>query len=255
MRQTVICGNWKMNKTVQESEKLAHEILNLTKGINDITIIISPTYLATAKVASIVKNTQVKLAVQDVHFDEQGAYTGKVAVDMVKALGVDYVILGHSEQRLYFGETNENVNKKVMKVLAGGMTPIICVGETIEERQGGQLQSVLKKQITSAYAGIPENNAAKTIIAYEPVWAIGTGITATNEQAQNAHLIVRTLIRTLYSDEVANSIIIQYGGSMKASTAKGLVEQEDIDGGLIGGAALNAESFSDIIRQCSKNIN
>lgn len=250
MRKSVICGNWKMHKTVQESVQLASEIVQKTKNYNNVTIIIAPTYLATAKVADVIKNTQVKLAVQDIHFEEQGAYTGKISVDMIKALGVDYVILGHSEQRQYFAETNSKVNKKIIRALASDLTPIICIGETLAERENGELESVLKKQLVSVFATISESNAIKAIIAYEPVWAIGTGVTATNEQAQKSHAIIRLLLADLYSEALAQSIVIQYGGSMNSGNVSDLINQQDIDGGLIGGAALNADSFADIISQC-----
>lgn len=249
MRKTVICGNWKMYKTVQESVQLARDIVEKSKNCNHVTIIIAPTYLATANVAEVIKGTKVKLAVQDIHFEDQGAYTGKVSVDMVKNIGVEYVILGHSEQRQYFAETEITINKKVVKVLANNLTPIICIGETLTERENGELRSVLKKQLVGAFSGVSEVDATKTIIAYEPVWAIGTGVTATNEQAQKSHEIVRALIADLYSDVLAQSITIQYGGSMNPSNASGLLNQKDIDGGLIGGAALNAGHFMDIISQ------
>jgi len=254
MRKTVICGNWKMHKTVQESVQLANEIVQATKNLNQVTIVIAPTHLATAKVADVIKNSQVKLAVQDIHFENQGAYTGKVSVDMIKDIGVEYVIIGHSEQRQYFAETDVNVNKKVVQVLASDMTPIVCIGETLAERESGELESVLKKQLASAFTDISEADVVKVIIAYEPVWAIGSGVTATNEQAQKSHEIIRLLLANLYSDALAQSIVIQYGGSMNSGNARGLINQKDIDGGLIGGAALNAESFVGIIEQCIHSI-
>ncbi|NLB64129.1 MAG: triose-phosphate isomerase [Fibrobacter sp.] len=252
MRKYVIAGNWKMNKIVAESVTLAQEIVEVAKNISKVEIVISPTYLATAKVADAVKGSNVKVAVQDVHFEDQGAYTGKVSVDMVKELGVEYVIVGHSEQRQYFGETNETVNKKVKKVLEAGLKPIICIGETLDERNAGKLEDVLSAQINGAYANISNTDALKTIIAYEPVWAIGTGVVATESQAQEAHVIVRSFLKKLYGSSVADSITIQYGGSMNASNAGGLLQQNDIDGGLIGGASLQAESFIAIVEAAEK---
>lgn len=247
MRKIVVCGNWKMNKTVDESVQLAKEVVEAAKGIKNVVIGIAPTFLASAKVADVVKGTNVKLAVQDVHFEDHGAYTGKISVEMVKSIGAELVILGHSEQRQYFGETDELVNKKTIKVLAAGLTPIVCIGETLEEREGGKLEEVLTTQVKGAYAGVSEEDAAKTVIAYEPVWAIGTGVTATDEQAQDTQAYVRSILKDLYSEALAESVSIQYGGSMKPGNAEGLLNQKDIDGGLIGGAALDAEMFLGII--------
>jgi triosephosphate isomerase len=253
MRQYVIAGNWKMNLTVAQSVELAKEIVEAAKDIKKATVVITPTFLATAKVADVVKGTNVKLAVQDIHWEDQGAYTGKVSVDMVKELGVEFVIIGHSEQRQYFGETDETINKKVKKVLEAGLTPVVCIGETLEEREGGKLESTLKTQITGSYAGISSEDVAKTVVAYEPVWAIGTGVTATDEQAQETQKYVRSVIAEMSGEEVANGITIQYGGSMKPANAEGLLSQDDIDGGLIGGAALKAEMFLGIIEAAEKN--
>ncbi|MGL1933367.1 MAG: triose-phosphate isomerase [Fibrobacterales bacterium] len=253
MRQYVIAGNWKMNLTVAQSVELAKEIVEAAKDIKKATVVITPTFLATAKVADVVKGTNVKLAVQDIHWEDQGAYTGKISVDMVKDLGVEFVIIGHSEQRQYFGETDESINKKVKKVLEAGLTPIVCIGETLEEREGGKLESTLKTQITGSYAGISADDVAKTVVAYEPVWAIGTGVTASDEQAQDTQKFVRSVIAEMSGDVVANGITIQYGGSMKPANAEGLLSQDDIDGGLIGGAALKADMFLGIIEAAEKN--
>ena len=247
MRKIVIAGNWKMNKTVAESVKLAAEVVAAAKDIKAVTVAIAPTYLALAKVAEVVAGSNVKLAAQDVHWENQGAYTGKVSADMLKDIGVDFVIIGHSEQRTYFGETDATVNKKVRKVQSLGMTPIICIGETLDERKGGQLESVLTRQVNGAYEGLSGDDALRTVIAYEPVWAIGTGVTASDDEAQEAHAFVRGLLAARYGDSVAQSISIQYGGSMKPENAAGLLAQKDIDGGLIGGAALKADSFLGIV--------
>ena len=247
MRKIVIAGNWKMNKTVAESVRLASEVAAAARDVQNVVVVVAPTYLALAKVADVLQGTKVKLAAQDVHWEKQGAYTGKVSADMLKEIGVDYVIIGHSEQRTYFGETDDTVNKKVKKVLALGMSPIICIGETLAERQGGRLESVLTTQVNGAYEGLSIDDARRTVIAYEPVWAIGTGVTATDDEAQQAHAFVRSLLAKLYGDELAQSISIQYGGSMKPENAAGLLAQKDIDGGLIGGAALKADSFLGIV--------
>lgn len=247
MRQFIIAGNWKMNLSVDQSVALAKDIVEISKEIKKTSIVIAPTYLALSKVADVIKGSNVKLACQDIHWQDQGAFTGKVSIDMVKDLGVEYVIIGHSEQRQYFGETNETVNLKVKKTLSAGLTPIICIGETLDERNGGNLESVLSAQIKGAYQDISKEEALNTVIAYEPVWAIGTGVVATDEQAQDTQAFVRSVLQDIYGEEVANALRIQYGGSMKPDNAAGLLGQKDIDGGLIGGAALKADSFFAII--------
>jgi len=247
MRKYIIAGNWKMNKTVSESVALAQSIVAAVKDIKKVEVVIAPTFLAAAKVADVVKGTNVKLAVQDIHWKDQGAFTGKISIDMVKEIGAEYVIIGHSEQRQYFGETDETVNLKAKKVLSAGLKPIICIGETLDERQGGKLEAVLSTQIKGAYAGLSEADALNTVIAYEPVWAIGTGVTATDEQAQETQAYCRSVVKSIYGEKISEELRIQYGGSMKPENAKGLLNQKDIDGGLIGGAALKAESFFGII--------
>jgi triosephosphate isomerase len=254
MRSYIIAGNWKMNKTVAESIALAEEIVAKTKGISKTEVVIAPTYLAAAKVADVVKGSNVKLAVQDIHWENQGAYTGKVSIDMAKEIGAEYVIIGHSEQRQYFHETDETVNLKVKKVLSAGLKPIICIGETLEERNNGKLESVLTAQVNGAYKDISNEDALKTVIAYEPVWAIGTGVVATDEQAQDAQKYVRSLVANIYGESTAEAIRIQYGGSMKPDNAAGLLLQKDIDGGLIGGASLKSDSFFSIIEAAEKTV-
>lgn len=252
MPKYVIAGNWKMNKTVAESVELAEQIKNAAEGIDTVDIVVSPTFLATAQVAKVLSGSNVKVAVQDVHWEDAGAFTGKLSVEQVKAAGAEYVIIGHSEQRQHFGETDETVNKKTSKSLNGGLIPIVCIGETLEEREGGQLENVLSSQIKGAYAGITAEDAAKTILAYEPVWAIGTGVTASDDQAQDTQAFCRSVVSELYGAHVASNITIQYGGSMKPANAEGLLSQNDIDGGLIGGAALQAETFLGIIAAAKK---
>jgi triosephosphate isomerase len=250
MRKKIVAGNWKMNKTVEESARLASDLVAALKPEDSAKadIVICPTYLALDRVAGIVKGTAVKLGAQDVHFDNQGAFTGKVSTDMLKAVGVSYVILGHSEQRTLFGETDENVRRKTAKVLAEGLTPIICVGETLAEREAGKTEAVVKVQVEAAYKGLSAQDAVKTVIAYEPVWAIGTGRNATDDQAQAVHKFIRGLLAAQFGDAAAQAIRIQYGGSMKPENAAGLLKQADIDGGLIGGASLKVDSFFGIIR-------
>ena len=248
MRQYMIAGNWKMNKTVSESVQLASDIVAAVKDVKKTEVVIAPTYLAAAKVADVIKGSNVKLAIQDIHWKDQGAFTGKVSVDMVKEIGADYIIIGHSEQRQYFHETDETVNLKVKKTLAAGIKVIICIGETLEQRETGVLKEVLGLQIKGALAGVSAEDADKNVVlAYEPVWAIGTGKTATDEQAEEVHAYIRSLIKEIYGEKIAEDMRIQYGGSMKGANAAGLLAQKDIDGGLIGGAGLKADTFKAII--------
>ncbi len=237
-----------MNKTLPDSVALARDIVAAAAGITNVEVVVCPTYPALDRVREAIAGTNVRLGAQDMHWEDQGAFTGKVSGDMLKSVGVEYVILGHSEQRTHFSETDESVNRKFKKALAHGLLPIVCVGETLEEREGNRTEAVLKTQITGAFAGISAEQAAMTVIAYEPVWAIGTGRNATTEQAQQAHRFIRGLLAGAYSQGVADGIRIQYGGSMKPDNAKDLLAQPDVDGGLIGGAALKADSFLGIVR-------
>lgn len=247
MRRKIIAGNWKMNKTIPEAVALAQEVVKATAGATS-EVVICPTYVCLAPVNEIVKGTNVALGAQDVHWEEKGAFTGKVSCSMLKSAGVKFVIIGHSEQRSYFNETNETVNRKVKAALKNGLLPIICVGETLAEREAGKTNAVVESHVRGAYAGLSTEDALKTVIAYEPVWAIGTGKVATPAQAQEVHAFIRKLIAALYDISAADAIRIQYGGSMKADNAKELLGQPDIDGGLIGGASLTAQDFNNIVR-------
>jgi triosephosphate isomerase len=247
MRRTIIAGNWKMNKTVPEAVELAKAVVAATKGAES-EVVVCPTFVCLDAVNQVVKGTHVALGAQDVHFEKSGAFTGKVSCDMLKSVGVKYVIIGHSEQRTYFGETNETVNKKVKAVLAAGLLPIICVGETLAEREGNITEKVVEDHVRGAYKDLSASDAQKTVIAYEPVWAIGTGKVASPEQAQDVHAFIRKLLVKIYDEPTSSIIRIQYGGSMKADNAKELLGKPDIDGGLIGGAALKAEDFNGIVR-------
>ncbi|MCD6024869.1 MAG: Triose-phosphate isomerase [Fibrobacteria bacterium] len=252
-RRTILAGNWKMHKTVEESAALAASIAAALKDkpSNNSSaaheVVVCPTYLALDRVIAELKGTSVLVGAQDMHWESQGAFTGKISGDMLRALGVTYVILGHSEQRAYFHETDETVNKKALKALAEGLKPILCVGETLEEREGGVTEKVVETQLRGAYAGISAQDALNTVVAYEPVWAIGTGRTATSQQAQEVHKFIRGLLTSFYDSETAEAVRIQYGGSMKAENAAELLAQPDVDGGLIGGAALKADTFLGII--------
>jgi triosephosphate isomerase (TIM) len=246
-RKTFIAGNWKMNTTLPEAVELARGVVEKVGSSTDVLVAVCPPYTNLSAVAEVVKGSPVKLGAQDVHWEPKGAFTGKVSCAMLKSVGVEYVIIGHSEQRQYFGETDETVNKKVKAALAAGLLPIVCIGETLEERKGGTMQAVVERQLRGAFKEIPEADALKCTIAYEPVWAIGTGETATPEQAQEAHAFVRSILADVYNEDVAQSIVIQYGGSMKPGNAKELLGQPDVDGGLIGGAALKADDFAGIV--------
>jgi triosephosphate isomerase (TIM) len=247
-RRKFIAGNWKMNTTVDEAVALAKAVVEKLGKVIDVDIAVCPPYISLKAVSDVVKGSSVKLGAQDVHWEAKGAYTGKVSCAMLKSVGVEYVIIGHSEQRQYFHETNETVNKKVKAALAAGLLPIVCVGETLDERKTGKLFSIIEAQTKGAFAGVSRADALKCTIAYEPVWAIGTGEVATPQQANEMHVFIRKQVAGLYDGEAADTIRIQYGGSMKPDNAKALLALSDVDGGLIGGAALKADDFFGIVK-------
>ena len=246
MRQLYIAGNWKMNLVPSQAAKYASELAAATKDAK-VKIMIAPTYVCLPAVVEAVKGSNVIVAAQNVNDHEKGAYTGEISCAMLKDIGVNTVILGHSERRQYYGETNEFINKKVLFALASGMDIDLCVGETLEEREGGRLELVLADQINIGLEGVTEEQMAHVTIAYEPVWAIGTGKTATPEDANSAHAYIRSLIEKKFSKSVAEKQIIQYGGSVKPSNVKELMACEHIDGALVGGASLTLEQFLPII--------
>ncbi|MBR5947014.1 triose-phosphate isomerase [bacterium] len=248
MRTPVIAGNWKMNKTVAEAVALASEIKEKVAGVENVKIIVCPVFTAVKSVADVLKGTNVKVGAQDMYWETSGAYTGEVSGEMLMEAGAEYVIIGHSERRQYFGETNETVNKKLKKALSIGLKPIVCIGETLADREAGTTEAVVGKQVKEGFVGLTADEMKGTIIAYEPVWAIGTGKTATAEQAEAVHAFVRNLIAQLWDKETADAVIIQYGGSMKPENVASLLAQPDIDGGLIGGAALKADSFEKLVK-------
>jgi triosephosphate isomerase len=246
MRKKLIAGNWKMNQTPSQAIILAGNLKKLVTGKEAAEILICPPYTALIPVRDVLKGSSIHLGAQDLHWEDQGAYTGKISADMLLDAGCTHVIIGHSEQRTYFHETDATVNRKLMKALASGLIPIVCIGETLEERDSGRAFEVVKKQIEGGFAGLQD--VGHTIIAYEPVWAIGTGRNATPAQAQEMHDFIRKAIASLFSPAAADRMRILYGGSMKPDNAAGLLAQPDIDGGLIGGASLNADSFYGIIQ-------
>ena len=248
MRKTVIAGNWKMYKTNKEAVEVLTQLKDLTKDVSTVDIVIGAPFTCLSDAVKAVKGSNVKIAAENVYPKEEGAYTGEVSPKMLKDIGVEYVILGHSERREYFGETDEFINQKVKAVLEYGMTPIFCIGEKLEDRESGKTLDVNTRQIKGGLADLSQEEAKKVIVAYEPVWAIGTGKTATPEMAQETHKEIRNVLAEMFGKDVAEEITIQYGGSMKPENAKDLLSQADIDGGLVGGASLKADSFFEIIK-------
>lgn len=248
MRRLVIAGNWKMYKNNKEAVETLTQLKDLTKDVSTVDIVIGAPFTCLSDAVKAVKGSNVKIAAENVYPKEEGAYTGEVSPKMLKDIGVEYVILGHSERREYFGETDEFINQKVKAVLEYGMTPIFCIGEKLEDRESGKTLDVNTRQIKGGLAGLSQEEAKKVIVAYEPVWAIGTGKTATPEMAQETHKEIRNVLAEMFGKDVAEEITIQYGGSMKPENAKDLLSQADIDGGLVGGASLKADSFFEIIK-------
>ena len=246
MRRKVIAGNWKMNMLPNEAMEMITELIPLVKDAEAEVVLCVP-YTDLFYALNMAQGTNIKIGAQNMHFEEKGAYTGEVSGKMLKSIGVEYVIIGHSERRQYFAETDETVNKKIKAAFANSLKPIVCVGETLEQRESGIAFDVITSQTEKALEGLTEEQVANTIIAYEPIWAIGTGKTATSEDANEAIKKIREKIAKIYGQNVAERVIIQYGGSMKPSNAKELLEMSDIDGGLIGGASLKAEDFSKIV--------
>lgn len=248
MRKTVIAGNWKMNKNLAEAAELVNGLkAELAGKTLNAGVIVCPPYVSIESVAKLAEGTEIKVGAQNMYFEESGAYTGEISADMLKSVGAEYVILGHSERRTIFGEGDEVINKKIKKALEAGLKPIFCIGETLEEREGGTMKQVIATQVKGGLSGISEQELKEIIIAYEPVWAIGTGVTASPEQAQEVHAYIRGMLKEMYSDQAADEMTIQYGGSVKPDNAKELLGMPDIDGALVGGACLKADSFAGII--------
>ncbi|MCM1367941.1 MAG: triose-phosphate isomerase [Roseburia sp.] len=246
MRKPIIAGNWKMNKTAAEARELISALVPKVKGAAcDVVVCVPFTDIALA--AELCKNTNVAVGAQNVAWADNGAFTGEISAAMLKEAGAAYVIIGHSERRQYFGETDKTVNARLVQALKNGLLPIVCVGETLAEREGGKTEAVCKTQVAGAFDGVSAEDAAKVVIAYEPVWAIGTGKTATDEQANETIGFIRSVVRELYGVKVADGMRIQYGGSMNAKNVDGLMAMPEIDGGLIGGASLKADDFAYIV--------
>lgn len=248
MRKKFVAGNWKMYKDKSETLELISELkAKLNTSIPDVEIAICPPYTSLELASELIKNSPIRLGAQNMHSEIDGAYTGEISAKMLKSFGVEYVILGHSERRTYFKETDEFINQKIRRAIEFDLRPIFCLGETLEERENGKTFEVVDNQLTKGLFSISRIDLEKIVIAYEPVWAIGTGKTATPEQAQEVHAFLRKKISEIYDTEVASRIKILYGGSVKPENARDLFMQPDIDGGLIGGACLKADSFYQII--------
>ena len=244
-RQIIIAGNWKLNLSVDEGVALANG-LAAAAADSSAEVVVFPTALSVAPVAS-ASSDDVSVGVQNIYWEDNGAFTGEASAPLAKAAGCEWVLIGHSERRQYFGETEETVNKRVQATLRAGLKPMVCIGETLDERENGKLESVLRTQIEGGLAGLDAAALKDLVIAYEPVWAIGTGVVATDEQAQDAHAFVRSVLVDVLGADAAAATRILYGGSVKPDNAAGLLAKEDIDGALVGGASLKADSFSGII--------
>jgi triosephosphate isomerase len=248
MRRTVIAGNWKMNMTPSEAKKFIEELAPMVKGMDKCDIVLCVPYVDIAAAVEAAKGTNIKIGAENVHFKESGAYTGEVSAKMLLESGVEYVVVGHSERRQYFGETDQTVNLRTKAAVEAGLTAIVCVGETLEQRQLGYTETLLKYQTKIALTGISAEQLKNIIVAYEPVWAIGTGVTATADQADEGNGFVREAIAEVYGKDVAETVTVQYGGSMNDGNAAELLAKVNVDGGLIGGASLKTDKFTAIVK-------
>ena len=247
LRRPIIAGNWKMNKTSTEARDLASKLIPLVSSVKDRDIVLAPPFTSIPAVAETIKGTNLSLSAQDLFWEEKGAFTGEISAEMLLDLGCKYVIIGHSERRQFFGETEETVNKKVRQALNKGLLPIVCVGELLSEREAGKANEVIERQVVGALKGVSAAEMQKIVIAYEPVWAIGTGKTATPDQANEIHAFIRQKIKSMYNGDVAGSLRIQYGGSVTPENVSTLMAKPDIDGALVGGASLKPESFAALV--------
>lgn len=248
MRKPIIAGNWKLNNTEQEAIALVTALKNNLADVDSVDIVVCPVFTVLAVVEDVLFESNIGLGAQNLYWEDSGAFTGEVSAPLLKNIGVQYVIIGHSERRQFFGETNQTVNKKIRAALKHELTPIVCVGEVLAQREADQTFDVIRSQIEESLAGFSAAEARKMIVAYEPVWAIGTGKTATPRQAQDVHKFIRDLLSALYDEETAADVRIQYGGSVKPDNIAELISQPDIDGALVGGASLKADSFVHIVK-------
>ncbi len=247
-RLPFIAGNWKMNKTVGEALDLVRQLKASLLNVEGVEVAVAPPFTALYAISQELKGSSIRLAAQNLFYEEKGAFTGEISTLMLKEIGCQYAIIGHSERRQFFGETDETVNRRIKAALGQGLKPIFCVGETLKEREEGKTFPVIERQVEGGLRGIGREEVKNIVMAYEPVWAIGTGKTATPEQAEEIHQFIRKRLEKLYSREIAERIRIQYGGSVTPENIKGLISQENIDGALVGGASLKSETFSKIVR-------
>jgi len=252
MRKPIIAGNWKMHKTLEEGEELVNLLKRQLYDVEDIDIVLCPPFTHLAYIADMLESSNILLGAQDMHWEEEGAYTGEISGPMLKCAGCKFVLIGHSERRQFFGETNESVNKKLASALNNGLTPIVCIGEDLKQREKGITFDLISQQLELGLKAIAPGRLKEIIIAYEPVWAVGSGKVATSEQAQEVHRYIRDWLSKNYSSALAQETRIQYGGSVKPDNIAGLIAQEDIDGALVGGASLAADSFSASVRESKK---
>lgn len=246
-RVPIIAGNWKMNKTASEARDLAQKLIPLVAGVINREIVLAPAFTALSTVAGAIKGTNLSLAAQNLFWEDKGAFTGEISAEMLLDLGCKYVIIGHSERRQFFGETDGTVNKKVRQALNKGLFPIVCVGELLNEREAGRVNVVIERQVIGALKSVTASEMQRIVIAYEPVWAIGTGKTATPEQANEVHAFIRQKVKAMFNSQVADSLRIQYGGSVTPENVSTLMAKPDIDGALVGGASLKPESFAALV--------
>lgn len=247
MRKAIIAGNWKMNKTPDEARALVEELIPLVADA-ECEVVVCPPFVDLCPVSKAIKGTNIHLGAQNIHWAKSGAFTGEISADMLKKFGVEYAIVGHSERRQYFGETDATVNMRAKAALENGISPIICVGESLEQRERGETDEFVASQVRGALEGISADDARRIVIAYEPIWAIGTGRTATAEMAEETITVIRKALRSIFGNDAAETVRIQYGGSMNPQNAASLMAMENIDGGLIGGASLKAEDFSKVVK-------
>ena len=247
MKKPIIAGNWKMNNTKAEAEQLITALKPLVKDVTRTDVVVCVPFTCIEKVKKLVKGSKIKVGAQNVAWADKGAFTGEISAAMLKEVGAEYVIIGHSERRQYFGETDKSVNMRLVQALRNELKPIVCIGETLDERNGGKTEIVLRTQLEGGLEGLTADDMKNVVIAYEPVWAIGTGVTATAEQANTTIKFIRKTLAKMFTRPVANKVRIQYGGSMNAKNASELMAMSDIDGGLIGGASLKAEDFSKVV--------
>ena len=248
MRKPVIAGNWKMYKTASDTTSFISEFKPLVSDVANCEIVICPPFTSLNSAKGALKGSNIKLAAQDIFWEEKGAFTGEVSSSMLLDVGCEYVVIGHSERRQFFGETDDSVNKKISAALKATLTPIVCIGESLSQREKGQTFTVLETQIREGFKGITREQMVKMIIAYEPIWAIGTGKTATNSQAEEAHIFIRKTVGGMFGPDVSDKVRILYGGSVKPENISGLMEQPNIDGALVGGASLDPQSFAKLVK-------